>query len=229
MTESKRPKHPHAMPVPPGCLEVGISADEREIIVNHPEMIPSPDGRGGHIVFSPQQALDFAETMLRKIAECKPCDSSITAASVVDVLAERIRQVSEKGWTSEHDDEHADGSLASVASCYALPPASRMTSKMSFNRDVGRSAGESIIVRDWVDVPLNWPQSWHGGAWNPKDDRRRELVIAGALILAEIERLCRGMLCPGCNPHVWPHGPVDHEPSCTAIEVIVTVTPDEPL
>lgn len=51
-------------------LEVGITPDGREVIVNHPEMEPSPNERGGHIVFSPQQARDFAALMFRKAGEC---------------------------------------------------------------------------------------------------------------------------------------------------------------
>lgn len=58
--------------VPPGCLEVGLSMDEREVIINHPELTPSPDGRGAHIVFSPQQARDLAALLVRKAGECKP-------------------------------------------------------------------------------------------------------------------------------------------------------------
>lgn len=51
-------------------LEVGLSSDERDVVVNHPEMIPSPGGRGGHIVFTPTQARDFATLMLKKASEC---------------------------------------------------------------------------------------------------------------------------------------------------------------
>lgn len=52
-------------------LEVGISPDGREVIVNHPEMDPNPTGSGGHIVFSPQQARDFAALMVQKAGECR--------------------------------------------------------------------------------------------------------------------------------------------------------------
>ena len=57
--------------VDPGVLDVGLSMDECDVIINHPELTPSPDGRGGHIVFSPQQARDFAALLLRKARECK--------------------------------------------------------------------------------------------------------------------------------------------------------------
>ena len=58
--------------IPPNCLEVGLSTDETEVIINHPELTPSPDGRGGYLVFSPQQARDLANLLLRKARECKP-------------------------------------------------------------------------------------------------------------------------------------------------------------
>lgn len=83
-----------------------------------------------------------------------------------DVLAERYRQIAAEGWTPEHDDEHDDGSLAAAAACYAL----------------GDQAGE---------LPAGWPQSWDESWWRPSADARRNLVKAGALILAEIERLDR--------------------------------------
>ena len=83
-----------------------------------------------------------------------------------DVLAERRRQIEAEGWTPEHDDEHSVGELAKAAACYALVSA-------GFNPD-------AIITV--------WP--WHRLWWKPSD-KRRSLVKAGALILAEIERLDR--------------------------------------
>ncbi len=37
------------------------------------------------------------------------------------IAQERQRQVSEEGWTAEHDDGHTDQELARAASCYANP------------------------------------------------------------------------------------------------------------
>ncbi|MDB6104116.1 MAG: hypothetical protein JWO52_4115 [Gammaproteobacteria bacterium] len=68
--EAKTPV-PRAPTIPPYCLEVGLSMDEREVIINHPELTPNPDGSGGHIVFSPQQARDLAKLLLQKAKECK--------------------------------------------------------------------------------------------------------------------------------------------------------------
>ena len=81
-----------------------------------------------------------------------------------DVLAERRRQIVAEGWTPEHDDGHAQGEMADAAALYA-----------------------SLRVRHIAGF-ATWP--WSPDWFKPKD-RRRDLVKAGALILAEIERLDR--------------------------------------
>ena len=83
--------------------------------------------------------------------------------AVLDVATERRRQIEEEGWTPEHDDEHSRMQMAQAAACYAL-----------FNT---------------VPTPSFWP--WDAQWWKPDEDHRRNLVKAGALILAEIERLDR--------------------------------------
>lgn len=89
-----------------------------------------------------------------------------------DVLAERRRQVDAEGWTPEHDDEHSMGTLAEAAACYALGKHAIST---------GRPYNTFVTL---------WP--WDMGWWKPTpNNRRRELIKAGALILAEIERLDR--------------------------------------
>lgn len=89
-----------------------------------------------------------------------------------DVLAERRRQIEAEGWTPEHDDQHGTGELARAAACYAIP----MTTT------------EALEV-----FRLTWPWDLR---WWKHADRRRNLVKAGALILAEIERLDRAALAP---------------------------------
>jgi hypothetical protein len=57
--------------LPEKYLEVGLTPDEREVVINHPDL--QPDSRGvGHIVFSPAQARHLAKLLLRKASECKP-------------------------------------------------------------------------------------------------------------------------------------------------------------
>lgn len=113
-----------------------------------------------------------------------------TESVLFEIAAEREHQITTKGWTYEHDDEHIDSSLSQVAACYALHETKRIYTSRKFPRDVGRSVGENIIIHDIERVPVLWPNSWHGSTWGTKD-RRRELVIAAALLVAEIERLDR--------------------------------------
>lgn len=86
-----------------------------------------------------------------------------------DVMAERRRQVEAEGWTPEHDDCHSGGDIARAAACYAI------------------SSTEYPKMRGHKP-PFAFP--WDAIYWRP-EDRRRDLVRAGALILAEIERLDR--------------------------------------
>ena len=91
-----------------------------------------------------------------------------------DIAAERQRQTAVEGWTPEHDDMHVDGELAKAAAVYALHSA--QPPKMVFDAFLNES------------VPENWP--WSKAWWKPKG-KRRDLVRAAALIVAEIERLDR--------------------------------------
>jgi hypothetical protein len=86
-----------------------------------------------------------------------------------DVIAERARQQSQEGWSPEHDDEHTRGELAVAAASYAYVATVSDRTRKSWRPD-------------W------WP--WDFSWWKPKT-RRHDLVRAGALILAEIERLDR--------------------------------------
>lgn len=84
-----------------------------------------------------------------------------------DVIAERRRQIESEGWTPEHDDKHLPGELALAGACYAA---------WDFP-----GIGDDFQKSAWP-----WSKEW----WKPKV-RRKNLVKAGALILAEIERLDR--------------------------------------
>jgi hypothetical protein len=106
-------------------------------------------------------------------------------ASVMrDVLAERERQKSVEGWTLEHDDMHTNGEIADAAAFYAA------------TSTIFREVRVPPLIGKMVQV---WP--WDARWWKPKD-RRYDLVRAGALILAEIERLDRaaGIPLPTAQP-----------------------------
>jgi hypothetical protein len=104
--------------------------------------------------------------------DCRDGDVSTAVSAtqaITDVLAERRRQVESEGWDAEHDDGHAAGDLALAGACYAANAAGFA--------EVCDVAGACV-----------WP--WASEWWKPKD-KRRDLVRAAALIVAEIERLDR--------------------------------------
>ncbi len=90
------------------------------------------------------------------------------------IKAERERQVSAEGWTLQHDDGHTRAELSRAALCYVDAAASQAV--------VG-GKGETYGPAD------EWP--WETEAFKAADDPIRNLVKAGALIVAEIERLQR--------------------------------------
>ncbi|HCT2271382.1 TPA: hypothetical protein ACGARS_005013 [Klebsiella pneumoniae] len=104
-------------------------------------------------------------------------ESRTVSASAADLLAERQRQVTAEGWSSKHDDQYKNTELAFAASCYAFHAAAA-----SWDLE------DDGIPYDSHPVPKQWP--WDPSWWKPTD-ARRDLVKAGALILAEIERIDR--------------------------------------
>lgn len=94
------------------------------------------------------------------------------------IAAERVRQVSVEGWTAEHDDTHTDGSLADAAAYIAATAEAE-------HFDNARDRESPYIC--WNRKTIYWP--WDNGL--SLRDRLDELVKAGALIAAEIDRLQR--------------------------------------
>lgn len=89
-----------------------------------------------------------------------------------DVLAERRRHVEQEGWTPAHDDKYRDHELSCAAGCYAM---------YTFAYPAG-------------NPPPAWP--WAAEWWKPTT-HRRDLVKAGGLIFAAIERLDRATAAAG--------------------------------
>lgn len=79
------------------------------------------------------------------------------------ITTERSRQVSEEGYTAEHDAGQASA-LVHAAICYAREGA-------------------------WLEPypPLSWP--WDDSYWKPTGDPVRDLTKAGALIAAAIDSI----------------------------------------
>lgn len=93
------------------------------------------------------------------------------------IAAERARQIEVEGWSAEHDAEHPAGQLTSAAIAYSMHVEESLTQ---------RPGRLPIHLRPWHRW---WP--WQTADWKPDPDPVRNLVKAGALIAAEIDRLNR--------------------------------------
>lgn len=108
---------------------------------------------------------------LRRLFEALHIRNPLSPGALA-MVAERRRQIEVEGWTPEHDLAHAPGELARAGSAYA------------FNAYL-RNAN-TRLARDLRSLPkLIWP--WDETWWKPEGDRR-DLVKAGALIIAELDR-----------------------------------------
>nr|WP_252500154.1 ead/Ea22-like family protein [Escherichia coli] len=119
-----------------------------------------------------QENEDIALTVGRLRVELESAEKRIAELearsfnpAILDVVAERQRQQSVEGWTPEHDNAYQNSELADAAACYAIH---------------AHNQGFS--------TPAHWP--WSPDWWK-QSGARRDLVKAGALILAEIERIDR--------------------------------------
>jgi hypothetical protein len=105
-----------------------------------------------------------------RAAQQEPVAAPQTAAAR-DVLAERQRQMEQEGCSPAQDDKYDSHELSLAAGCYLLA-------------GNGPHSG----------APESWP--WEAFWWKPGSDRRN-MVKAGALILADIERLDRAAQLDG--------------------------------
>jgi hypothetical protein len=105
-------------------------------------------------------------------------DREPVPTGTVLIELERWRQVNNEGFTSEHDRDHDDGELAKAAACYALHAGSGHAGNWGSSPDVPYEGPRY--------KPLDWP--WDRKWWKPSDNTLRDLVKAGALLAAEIDR-----------------------------------------
>ena len=132
-----------------------------------------------------------------------------TGWPIAAILAERRRQITEEGWTPEHDDQYQHGELILAAGGYAAYAADEASHWAALRR------------REKGVPPPSWP--WPAEWWKPTT-RRRDLVKAGALIVAELERLNRAeerareekrpAACDACNSQPGQY----HAPECPAVD-----------
>lgn len=95
------------------------------------------------------------------------------------IAAERQRQIEKEGWTAEHDKYHDRHELLDAARCYIISSeaCSYSPNNVTFNGGYRPNEG----------TPRDWP--WDDIFWKPTGDPVKDLIKAGALIAAEIDRL----------------------------------------
>ncbi|MGP5963506.1 hypothetical protein ACTX1M_30225 [Pseudomonas aeruginosa] len=144
------------------ALNASIAASPFAKKAPEPVMCPRCEGEG-----TLRTGIDESPSTI-----CKRCDGVGTIAAApgkevpqawLDVQAERRRQITAEGWTPEHDDLYCAAELPRAAAAYILNGAND-------------------------EAPAIW--SFSAKWWKPRD-ARSNYVRAGALILAEIERLDR--------------------------------------
>lgn len=94
------------------------------------------------------------------------------------IAAERQRQITKEGYNALHDAGHERGELIAAAMCYASVPLLRL----AYKPDAAEAEITEVMATRWP-----WEEEW----WKPDSDAVRNLVKAGALIAAEIDRLQR--------------------------------------
>lgn len=107
---------------------------------------------------------------------CK-CPSKYKEPGATLIAKERKRQIEVEGWDAEHDEDHTSMCLATAGASYALDVVSK-------HAEVSKGWKEIFKQRS---IEL-WPfdEEW----FRPTpDDPVRQLVKAGALIAAEIDRI----------------------------------------
>ncbi|RBO54685.1 hypothetical protein DSD19_04730 [Rhodovulum sp. BSW8] len=101
----------------------------------------------------------------------------IQTNGVAAIADERRRQIEVEGWTPEHDDAHDEFEMSLAAAAYAV------------SGTLGPSALLDQATQD--AIRKTWPFQAH--LFRPTGGRK-DLVRAGALIAAEIDRLDRAAL-----------------------------------
>lgn len=127
------------------------------------------DAGPGDVWGAAQSWMSLRDAAIAAVHPAPAAGGALTAAAR-DVLAERQRQVEVEQYEPDADDNYEQCELAYAAAAYAITP------------------GQIPPLDLWAGL---WP--WSIEVFKPTD-QRRNLVKAGALILAEIERLDRAAI-----------------------------------
>ena len=167
-----RQENPEAdMRAAPSALATPQRRPEREALAR----IIDPTSFGGGVGYSPRRAREALAKADAAILALLPSeDAWREERAITNVIAERCRQIAEEDRRPEFDDVYTNGELCAAASAY-----------LTYGHNWEQQA------TGCTPIGLRWP--WHICWWKPKD-RRRNLVRAAALIIAEIERLDRATI-----------------------------------
>jgi hypothetical protein len=119
------------------------------------------------------------------------------------IAEERKRHIEVEGWTAEHDSEHRHFEMSAAAACYIAKNISKLLEgihhtnqsplaefkiyffgESDFFVNSNNRGDRRLAKAGWRN---GWP--WDMKWWKPSDDPIKNLVKAGALIAAEIDRL----------------------------------------
>lgn len=95
-----------------------------------------------------------------------------------EIAAERRRQIEVEGFDATNDDQCVLGELGLAAALYALPYEASVAGERLLQQD------DFIGIHMALEIACRFKLK-------PEPDRRKRLIKAGALIVAEIERLDR--------------------------------------
>ncbi len=119
---------------------------------------------------STEEAQRFAQEAINRLT------SRPASASAMGAIAEQVAK-NRAAYSAEHDDGHVSGELLDAASCYLEWAGQQVLH------------GRGDIATLMAGVGVMWP--FEPESWKPSNDPIRNLAHAGALIVAEIERLLR--------------------------------------
>lgn len=160
------------------ATSISISTATLDFLPNGPHQVAGMANLGAELL---QEIYAYRPQFLFKSSPAEIVGALIEEMALSDaardVLTERRRQVTVKGWDHDHDDAQRNDEIAAFAAVYAMPESAR--DWPAKETGFGRTFAEALI-------PF---------CWEPKfGDRRRDLVKAAALLVAEIERIDRAAI-----------------------------------
>lgn len=99
-------------------------------------------------------------------------------SGIPSINRERWRQIRAHNFFGPHDDAHTDSELVAAAIAYATVSVMQQT----------RADAAGMLCGHPPPTSFGWPAGW---TWHPEPTSRENLIKAGALIAAELDRLAR--------------------------------------